>query len=51
MPGGGVNKENCLEFKNSGFKEIHLSGIINTNSSENKDSDFKTIGEIVSITK
>jgi len=51
MPGGGVNKENCLEFKNSGFKEIHLSGIISSNSSENKDSDYKTIEEIVSKTK
>ena len=31
MPGGGVNKENCLEFKNAGFKEIHLSGFLRIN--------------------
>ena len=51
MPGGGVNKENCLEFKNAGFKEIHLSGILKSNSLNNFDSNQKTIEEIVSKTK
>ena len=51
MPGGGINKENCLEFKNLGFKEIHLSGILKSNSSNILDSDLKTIEEIVSKTK
>ena len=51
MPGGGINKENCLEFKNLGFKEIHLSGILKPNSSNSLDSDLKTIEEIVSKTK
>ena len=51
MPGGGISKENCLEFKNAGFKEIHLSGIPKSNSSNNLDSDYKTIEEIVSKTK
>lgn len=51
MPGGGINKENCLEFKNAGFKEIHLSGIPKSNSSNSFDSDYKTIEEIVSKTK
>ena len=51
MPGGGVNKENCLEFKNAGFKEIHLSGIPKSNSLDSLDSDYKTIEEIVSKTK
>ncbi len=51
MPGGGVNKENCLEFKNAGFKEIHLSGILKNNSSTSLDSDYNTIKEIVSKTK
>ena len=43
MPGGGVNKENCLEFKNAGFKEIHLSGIPKSNYTNRKDSDCNTI--------
>ena len=51
MPGGGVDKKNCLEFKNAGFKEIHLSGILKSNSSNSLDSDLKTIEEIVSKTK
>ena len=51
MPGGGINKKNCLEFKNAGFKEIHLSGIPKSNSSNSFDSDYKTIEEIVSKTK
>ena len=51
MPGGGINKENCLEFKNLGFKEIHLSGILKSNSSNSLDSNLKTIEEIVSKTK
>ena len=51
MPGGGINKENCLEFKNLGFKEIHLSGILKSESSNTLDSDLKTIEEIVSKTK
>ena len=25
MPGGGINKNNILQFKNAGFKEIHFS--------------------------
>ena len=51
MPGGGVDKKNCLEFKNAGFKEIHLSGILKSDSLDNLDSDYKTIKEIVSKTK
>ena len=51
MPGGGISKENCLEFKNAGFKEIHLSGIPKSNSLDSLDSDYKTIEEIVSKTK
>ena len=51
MPGGGVNIKNCLEFKNAGFKEIHLSGILKSNSSNNFDSNKKTIEGIVSKTK
>ena len=51
MPGGGINKENCLEFKNLGFKEIHLSGILKSESLNTLDSDLKTIEEIVSKTK
>ncbi|MEO2148220.1 MAG: copper homeostasis protein CutC, partial [Flavobacteriaceae bacterium] len=51
MPGGGVDKKNCLEFKNAGFKEIHLSGIPKSESLYNLDSDYKTIKEIVSKTK
>tara|TARA_B100001175_G_C19464864_1_gene618537 strand:- start:99 stop:773 length:675 start_codon:yes stop_codon:yes gene_type:complete len=51
MPGGGINKENCLEFKNLGFKEIHLSGILKSESPNTLDSDLKTIEEIVSKTK
>jgi len=26
LPGSGINKDNVLEFKNAGFKEIHFSG-------------------------
>ncbi len=51
MPGGGISKQNCLEFKNAGFKEIHLSGILKSNSLDTLDSDYKTIEEIVSKTK
>ena len=51
MPGGGVDKKNCLEFKNAGFKEIHLSGIPKSEFLYNLDSDYKTIKEIVSKTK
>ena len=51
MPGGGVDKKNCLEFKNAGFKEIHLSGIPKSYSLNNLDSDYQTIKEIVSKTK
>ena len=40
-----------LEFKNLGFKEIHLSGILKSESSNTLDSDLKTIEEIVSKTK
>jgi len=25
LPGGGINKENILKFKNAGFKEVHFS--------------------------
>ena len=46
-----LNKKNCLEFKNAGFKEIHLSGIPKPYSLDNLDSDYKTIKEIVSKTK
>jgi copper homeostasis protein CutC len=51
VPGGGVDKKNCLEFKNAGFKEIHLSGIPKSESLYNLDSDYKTIKEIVSKIK
>ena len=51
MPGGGINKENCLNFKIAGFKEIHFSGIQKSNSSNNVDSDYGTIEEIVYKTK
>ena len=66
MPGSGVDRNNCIEFKNAGFKSIHLSGgvdnlklkppkEINKNLSFLKqnlrESDSKIISAVVDIMK
>ena len=57
MPGSGINKENCIHFKNAGFKEIHTSASQKVGS-KNKVffdettqtvSDINTIQEIIKI--
>ena len=66
MPGSGIDSDNCVVFKNGGFKSIHLSGGVgspdlkppsgvNKNLSFLKqnlrESDTKTISEVVNIFK
>jgi len=36
MPGGGINPENVLRFKEEGFKAVHLSGVKMIQKLENK---------------
>ena len=66
MPGSGVDRDNCVDFKNAGFKSIHLSGSVDIPDlkppcgvnkklsflKQNlKESDTKTISEVVNIFK
>ena len=48
MPGGGVNIENFMHFKNANFKEVHLSAI---NKMKSLDSDYNIIKRIVEMSK
>jgi copper homeostasis protein len=48
MPGGGINPKNFNLFKESGFQEIHLSGI---NKKISLDSDYNIIREIIEMSK
>lgn len=59
LPGGGINKENSIHFKNAGFKEIHTSASKKIGSKKNAFfnettqtiSDIHTIKEIIKIIK
>ena len=66
MPGSGVDRDNCVDFKNAGFKSIHLSGSVDIPDLKppcgvNKklsflkqnlrESDTKTISEVVDVFK
>jgi len=48
MPGGGINSKNFNLFKESGFQQIHLSGI---NKKISLDSDYNIIKEIIEMSK
>jgi copper homeostasis protein len=48
MPGGGVNLKNFNLFKDSNFREIHLSAI---DKSISLDSNYNIIREIVEMSK
>ena len=48
MPGGGINTMNFNLFKESGFQQIHLSGI---NKKISLDSDYNIIKEIIEMSK
>ena len=48
MPGGGINSMNFNLFKESGFQQIHLSGI---NKKISLDSDYNIIKEIIEMSK
>jgi len=53
MPGGGINSENILDFKNAGFEMVHFSALpkneIPQNMFENKVKGFSNKNEILKI--
>jgi copper homeostasis protein len=58
LPGSGINKENCIQFKNAGFTEIHTSAskkirenTIFFDKTTQTVSDMNTIQEIIKIIK
>ena len=53
LPGSGINSENCIHFKNSGFSEIHSSAskIISKNIPSSTGESKQTVSDVETIKK